>query len=151
MKKIILGALFLFIAHNQVFSQKDDIKNTINTFFEGLHNGDTTLVNKVVSKKLQLQTVIENAIGEIRLLETSKSQFLKMISSKKPTDKWFEKIQSFEIRIDENLASVWTPYKFYLNDNFSHCGVNSFQLFNNNGTWEIIYIIDTRRKEMCKN
>ncbi|MFT5761215.1 MAG: hypothetical protein ACI8WA_000325, partial [Polaribacter sp.] len=25
-----------------------------------------------------------------------------------------------------------------------------FQLFNNNGNWEIIYLVDTRRKSDCK-
>ena len=55
-----------------------------------------------------------------------------------------------DIKIDGNLASVWTPYEFYLDNNFSHCGVNSFQLFNNNGNWEIIYIVDTRKKLGCK-
>ena len=40
---------------------------------------------------------------------------------------------------------------FGLMDNFSHCGVNSFQLFNDNGQWKIIYLIDTRRKKIVKD
>ena len=54
------------------------------------------------------------------------------------------------IKIDGNLASVWTPSEFYYNGNFSHCGANSFQLFNNNGKWQIIYIVDMRRRDNCK-
>lgn len=53
------------------------------------------------------------------------------------------------ILIDGNLASVWTDYKFYIDDQFSHCGVNSFQLFKGKDGWKVIYIIDTRRKENC--
>ena len=54
------------------------------------------------------------------------------------------------VKIDGALASVWTPYKFYFNGKFSHCGVNSFQLVRMNNTWKVQYIIDTRRRVGCE-
>ncbi len=48
------------------------------------------------------------------------------------------------------MANVWAPYEFYLNNDFSHCGVNYFQLFFDGIQWKIIYLIDTRRKQGCK-
>jgi len=48
------------------------------------------------------------------------------------------------------MANVWMPYEFWFNGNFSHCGVNFFKLFNDNGTWKIIYLIDTRREKGCE-
>jgi hypothetical protein len=60
-----------------------------------------------------------------------------------------ERIVFETIKIDGPLAAVWTPYQFYLNGQFSHCGVNSFQLVRLNGQWKIQYIIDTRRKQGC--
>ena len=57
---------------------------------------------------------------------------------------------SFEmIRIDGHLASVWTPYQFYYEGKFSHCGVNSFQLVKLGGEWKIQFLIDTRRRQGC--
>jgi hypothetical protein len=47
------------------------------------------------------------------------------------------------------MASVWAPYKFYLGDKFSHCGVDVFQLMKTGDGWKIIYIVDTRRKGDC--
>ena len=44
---------------------------------------------------------------------------------------WDERIVDYKIEIDENLAQVWAPYEFYLDDKFSHCGVNAFQLIKN--------------------
>jgi len=54
------------------------------------------------------------------------------------------------VKIDGPLAIVWTPYKFYFNGKFSHCGVNSFQLVRFNGVWKIQYLIDTRRRAGCE-
>ncbi|MGB1042747.1 MAG: nuclear transport factor 2 family protein [Tenacibaculum sp.] len=130
--------------------EEQAIKNTINTFFDGLHKGDSTLIKKTIHSTLKLQTTATNKEG-VQLLKTeTKEQFLKMIASKKPSDTYLEKLLSYAIHIDGNLASVWTPYEFYYNGKFSHCGANSFQLFNNNGKWEIIYIVDMRRRSSCK-
>ena len=68
---------------------------------------------------------------------------------KKKEDIWFEKLLSYIINVDENLAIVWTPYEFYFNEIFRRCGVNAFQLFFNGEQWKIISIIDTRRKDNC--
>jgi len=58
----------------------------------------------------------------------------------------FEKLLDYKIQIDGPLAHVWTPYEFYVNGKLSHSGVNSFTLFKEKDAWQIIHIIDTRRK-----
>jgi hypothetical protein len=60
-----------------------------------------------------------------------------------------ERIEFGTILVDDNLASVWTPYQFYYDGKFSHCGVNSFQLVRGGEGWKIQYLIDTRRKQPC--
>ena len=64
-------------------------------------------------------------------------------------DKFREAIEFEAIQAEQSLASVWTPYKFYLNGKLSHCGTNSFQLVKTSEGWKIQYIIDTRRRG-CK-
>lgn len=147
--KIKLIALFL-MCFSSMCSQESDIKTTIEVFFKGLQNGDTIALKKAIHENLTLQTAYVNKEGKSVLKTETKNQFLKAISNKKAEDIWLEKLLSYTIKIDRNLASVWTPYEFYFNNNFSHCGVNSFQLFNNNGKWEIISIVDTRSREDCK-
>jgi hypothetical protein len=60
--------------------------------------------------------------------------------------KFQEKILSYNIQIDGAMAQVWAPYEFYLNEKFSHSGVNAFTLFKEKDEWKIIYLIDTRRR-----
>ncbi|HNA01067.1 MAG TPA: hypothetical protein PLN49_09415, partial [Ferruginibacter sp.] len=67
-----------------------------------------------------------------------------------PKDAADERITFDVVRVDGALAIAWTPYKFYFNGKFSHCGVNSFQLVRFNGEWKIQYLIDTRRKAGCE-
>lgn len=63
---------------------------------------------------------------------------------------WDERIWDTQVRIDGNLASVWTKYAFYLGPQFSHCGIDHFLLFRRAEGWKIIHLADTRRREGCE-
>lgn len=128
---IVLFVNFSVVAQKNI-EQEKAIKKTITTFFEGLHKGDSSIVNNTLNKKIKLQTTFTNKDGIAILKTETKTQLLKNIASKNPKHTYLEKLLSWNIYIDGNLASVWTPYEFYLNGKFSHCGANSFQLFNNN-------------------
>lgn len=130
-------------------TQEKSIKKVISTFFDGLHKGDSTLMATTLHKDIKIQTTTNNREGSSVLKTETKAQLLAGIANKKPADKYFEKLLSYDIKIDGNLASVWTPYEFYYNDTFSHCGANSFQMYHNNGKWEIIFLVDMRRRGNC--
>ncbi|GAA3791304.1 nuclear transport factor 2 family protein [Corallibacter vietnamensis] len=127
------------------------VKNSVDTFFEGFHKGDTLLMKSVLANKVVTQTVTKNKEGKTLLGTESMQDFLKVIGARPANQKWKEKLLDYKIQVDGNMAHVWTPYEFWFNDSFSHCGVNSFQLFNDNGTWKIIYLIDTRRRAGCQD
>jgi len=130
-------------------AEKQAIKKVIETFFEGLHKGDSTVMKSTMHNTIKIQTTATNREGKKMLKTETKQQVLTNIANKKPQDTYLEKLLSYTIKVDGNLASVWTPYEFYYNGNFSHCGANSFQLFNNNGNWEIVYLVDMRRRQNC--
>jgi len=128
----------------------EDIRKTIETFFEGFHKGDTILMKSVMIEKIIMQTAYTNKEGKDILATDEPGKLVKAIGSRTADQKWDERILSYSIQVDGNMANAWTEYEFWFNDEFSHCGVNSFQLFNDGGTWKIIYLIDTRRTSNCE-
>lgn len=135
-----------------VYAQQDEkvkVKAAVDTFFEGFHKGDTILMKSVMIDKIVLQTTFTNKEGENILVTDEPKKLLNAIANRTSDQKWDERLLGYSIQIDGIMANVWTPYEFWFNDAFSHCGVNSFQLFNDNGQWKIIYLIDTRRREGC--
>ncbi len=147
MQKIIL---FVFVLTFQVtFAQEAEVKKAIDVFFEGFHTKDTLKMQSVFAKEMVLHSVAENKNGATLSVESLR-EFSQSIASIPSDMKFQEKLLSYKIQIDGNMAHVWTPYEFYINDKLSHTGVNSFQLFNDNGPeasgWKITYCIDTRRK-----
>ena len=144
MKKIILTASLLITQF--ISAQETDIKKSVDTFFEGLHTTDTLKIQSVCDRDIKLQSVRLNTDGSARLVTDEPEKFYKSIASIPKEMKVEEKLLDYKIQIDGPMAHVWTPYEFYINGRLSHKGVNSFQLYNDNGIWKIVYVIDTRRK-----
>ena len=147
---VLLLAVFISInTYSQAQSSEDSVKNAVNLLFEGMKNADPLLLKKAFSDSAILQTIARNKEGKTIIRNEKIEAFAEAIS-KSPKGALDERIQFETIKIDGPLAIVWTPYKFYYDGKFSHCGVNSFQLVRINGEWKIQYLIDTRRKESCE-
>lgn len=135
------------------WSQNDfsdaDARQVIDTFFDGFHKGDTLKMRSVLMSNVALQTVFSDKEGKAILSDGSIDDLLKTIANRKEDQKWDERLLDYKIRIDGNLAHVWTPYQFWFNDTFSHCGANSFTLAKTDNGWKIVHLIDSRRKEGC--
>lgn len=129
--------------------EEQEVKEVVETFFEGFHKQDSILIKKVVHQDVMMQSIGKNKIGEVVLSEQDFSSFLKSICSIPESTNFEERIKNYEIKMDGKMANVWTPYSFYVNGSLSHCGTNSFQLFKRNGVWKIFYIVDTRDSEDC--
>jgi hypothetical protein len=143
MKKI-LALLVLFGSF--CFGQQNvnqEIQKPIINLFLAMKNGDAQLLKTVFSETAILQTITKDGVKNESIEEFTKS------ISKMKKGELYERITIEAIHSDGNLASVFTPYSFYYNGKFSHCGANSFQLVKQNEKWKIQYLIDTRRKDNC--
>lgn len=143
MKKILLG--FLLCITGSVYSQNQEVKNVIETFFQGFHAKDSIVMKSVCSDKLILQSIISNVKGTKLINENSKD-FYHSIATIPVATLFEEKLLDYTIQVDGAMAHVWTPYEFFINGKFSHRGVNAFTMYKENENWKIVYIIDTRRK-----
>ena len=148
--KILLTIImvFAFKGFTHAQSAEDSVKSVVNKLFEGMKNADADLVKSVFADSLVFQTIGQDKEGSMIVRNEDPVDFIAFIQ-KQQKGASDERITFETIRIDGPLASVWTPYHFYYKGQFSHCGVNSFQLVRFKEGWKIQYIIDTRRKQPC--
>ncbi|MFC5626076.1 nuclear transport factor 2 family protein [Algoriphagus winogradskyi] len=148
--KNLLFVLFSVILVFPAFSQSDEaeVKAVIESLFDGMRAKNVEQIGAVFSENAIMQTI--ETTGETGMVKAgSVADFVKGIGSLPEEAKLDERITDYQINIDGPMATAWTPYEFYFNDKFSHCGVNSFQLVKMASGWKIVYIIDTRRKDGC--
>ena len=142
MKKIFFLLISSF-SFAQDVSEKEVVK-PIENLFNAMKSADSLGVKKAFSGSAIMQT-----FGKNQEIRTDKVEdFAKQVGASQAGD-LDERFSISKILVDGNMASVWVPYQFYYKGNFSHCGVNSFQLAKINNDWKIQYIIDTRRKDNC--
>ena len=142
MKKIFFLLISSF-SFAQNTSEKEIVK-PIENLFNAMKSADSLGVKNAFSGSAIMQT-----FGKNQEIRTDKVEdFAKQVGASQAGD-LDERFTISKILVDGNMASVWVPYQFYYKGNFSHCGVNSFQLAKLNNEWKIQYIIDTRRKDNC--
>ncbi|SIS66735.1 hypothetical protein SAMN05421766_103248 [Zobellia uliginosa] len=152
MKKLpsLLFCLLTFGGYAQE-NEEMAVKNTIEAFFKGFHRQDSVQIKKTLAGNVVMQTIAKDEMGNPVVKTQASSDFLKSIVAIPETTKFEEVINSYSIQIDGPMAHAWTPYTFNLDGSFHHCGVNSFQLVKDaDKGWQIVYVIDTRRKGGCK-
>jgi hypothetical protein len=120
------------------------VKKVILNMFQAMKQGDTTLLKTCFSEKTIFQTILNKPEGAVIKTE-SVQDFIQSIGKQMP-NVLDERIEFGSINVDPMMATVWTPYTFYYKGNYSHKGVNSFQLVKMKEGWKIQYLIDTRYK-----
>lgn len=145
---ISLTATVIAITTNAQTAE-DSVKAAINKMFEAMKNSNAAILKTCFGDSAVFQTIIHDKEGNVVARNESVNDFIESIS-KLPIGAADEQIIFEMVKVDGPLAIAWAPYNFYYNGQFSHCGMDSFQLVRFKDGWKIEYIIDTRRKEGCK-
>lgn len=142
-------SLILFCGSLSFAQKKNDaaILNPINTLFAAMEKGDSALLSTAFFSDVTLITVLEKD-GKINLRKEGLQDFMNAVGMPH-AEKWHEPIWSIKVQQDGNFAQVWADYAFYRGAQFSHCGVDTFQLIKTASGWKIFYLADTRHTTGC--
>ncbi|MEY3114392.1 MAG: hypothetical protein RL423_582 [Bacteroidota bacterium] len=153
-KSILYIICFLFTTQTTLIAQSSisaesatsekEVKQVIQNMFQAMLQADTTLLKTCFSDKVIFQTIVNKLEGVVIKTE-SINDFIQSIGKQAP-NALDERIEFGAIQVDPLMATVWTPYTFYLKGQYSHKGINSFQLVKFKEGWKIQYLIDTRYK-----
>ena len=146
---ILLTATIFISTITKAQSAEDSVKAVVNQLFTAMKGANAAMLKEAFADSAVLQTIRRKQDGTFFVQDEKVSDFVEQIGKAKK-DSLDERITFETVKIDGPLAIAWTPYKFYYAGNFSHCGVNSFQLVRINGRWKIQLLIDTRRRQGCE-
>jgi hypothetical protein len=123
------------------------VRAAIDSLFAAVRSGNGVAAAALFHPDAVLSSIAEQDGQPILRTEPAEG-FVQAVGAPR-TQVWDERISGLEIRIDGRLATAWMDYAFFIDDTFSHCGVNAIQLFHGTAGWRIIQITDTRRREDC--
>ena len=144
----LLAAFAPAVAQAQQTDAEKEVLAAVEKFFAGFNAKDTVVMKSMLYPGGTLLTTGTNREGQPIVMKESMDGFLKIIAGAPVTLE--EKLFEPEVRVDDNLATVWTRYELWADGKFSHCGVDAFQLVRTVDGWKIAVIADTRRRNCGK-
>lgn len=143
----VLLALTPASAPAQAAAPDSAILATVMRLFDAMRARDTAGLRAVFDSGARLVSAGMSREGSPAVRVTTIDEFVRAIGALTIVPD--ERITEPEVRQDGGLATVWTRYGFYADGQFSHCGVDAFQLARTAAGWRIVALADTRRREGC--
>lgn len=151
MKTFLCIAFVVMSSFTYAQTDQEQVTQVIKSLFTGMETTDSALVRKAFYKEVTMATIATNKAGEAILVrEKGIDNWLRAVGTPHP-EVWSEEIWNLKISIDGEFAQAWCDYAFYIGKNFSHCGVDAFQLFKTPQGWKIFHLADTRRSKECNS
>jgi hypothetical protein len=147
---LVVGILFGgFAKPMQAQSAEDEVQAVVDALFDAMRAADSAAVRELFHPEMDKMATsgVRDGVADVGF--GAVARFVEAVGGAEP-GALDEKIGPAEIRIDDNLATVFTPFSFYFNGNLSHCGVNVFLIARVGEDWRIVGLADTRRRQGCE-
>ncbi|NKB32869.1 MAG: DUF4440 domain-containing protein [Pseudomonadales bacterium] len=127
--------------------EREAVLETVQKFFTSIETRDRDLLESILVPDSLNISVRELVDGEARFSVMSYEEVVTALT--RPGRDAKERSWDETVLIQGNIAVVWTPYDFYVDGEFSHCGIDSFQLIKRDGQWLISNSSWTLETEDC--
>ncbi len=122
---------------------KKEVLKVVNDFFHTMETKDSVAFNNLFLKNAYAYSVRQQNDSAL-----VRSSILKASTSK---NTWKEQLREEEItiHINNNVAAVWAPYDFWINEEPSHCGYEVFTLLKKDSGWKIASLTYSVEQGIC--
>lgn len=129
--------------------EQDEVRAVVGALFDAMRQADSAAVRELFHPQMQ-QMASSGERGGVPFVGFGQvDRFVQLVGEAEP-GALDEHIGPPEIRVDDHLATVFTPYAFHYNGSLMHCGVNVFLIARVEENWRIVGLADTRREQGCE-
>lgn len=121
------------------------VLSPIQAMFDGMAHRDAAAIKAPWLPRGVLVLVQEGNLSQITI-----ENFANRVATS-GTTRIEERIHDPHVSIDHDLAVVWAPFNFFINDKLDHCGRDLFNLTQKSGRWQIAGLAATTRRDCTVN
>jgi hypothetical protein len=145
----ILAILATVLCTSGAFAQpaaaeREAVLKVVQAFFDTMAAKDIDGARKVLQPQGRFHAMrMRDGKPDVRAF-SNEEYFADLKASKQAMR---ERMWTPEVRIHGLIATVWTPYDFWIDGKFSHCGIDAFDLIRTEEGWKIAggtYTIETK-------
>jgi len=146
---IALALLSVSVLARTAQEEGDDkaaVVATVQKFFDTMASRDVEGARRVLMPEGRMFSVREQN-GQPAARATAVEDYLKSLGERKQDSR--ERMWNPEVRVHAGIASLWTPYDFWIDGKFSHCGIDNFDLLKTADGWKIASVTYTIERAGC--
>jgi len=143
---VLAAAAVLLATPANAQDDREAILAKVQQFFDALAESDTAAGRAAVLLDGQYFRLREVA-DSLDLRRTPHTEFLRSLAA--GGDGLLERMWEPTVLQHGRMAVVWTPYDFHRGGEFSHCGVDAFNLIRTDAGWKIAGIMYTVEPTGC--
>ena len=136
------------LAQEPSAAEREAVLSVVQKFFDMLATRDVTVGGSILTPEARFVILGEPKPGEPQAVRSTTAQE-SLDRLGKDTRQLKERMWNPDVRIRGPLAVVWTPYDFWVDGKFSHCGVDSFNLVKTAEGWKIASLLYTVERTGC--
>ncbi|HUQ86163.1 MAG TPA: nuclear transport factor 2 family protein [Vicinamibacterales bacterium] len=144
---VIVMLMFIAAGHMRAQSsnpEQDAVMKALQMFFDTMTAKDIEGARKVLQPQGRFHAMrIRDGKPDVRAF-SNEEYFADLQASKQ---KMRERIWNPQVRVDGLIATVRAPYDFWLDNTFSHCGVDQFDFIKTEEGWKIaggVYTVESK-------
>lgn len=136
--RLLVAAAIVAAAPVHAAAGDGEVLAPIHAFFDGMAKYDQAAMRATVQP--------EGSVALLRKGKVVRRTLGEFIDGIKPgKDRIEERIYDPLVRVDDDLAVVWTRYDFRINGEVKHCGTDLIHLVKMDGKWVIAGVADNSR------
>lgn len=126
--------------------ERQAVLAVIDAFFAGMTAKDVDSMRKIMTEDGVLYGYRESEEG-LSIFNPTHAGYLQSLAGREsvPVERYWDPT----VMLHDRLAVVWTPYDFYSDGVFSHCGVNSFSMLKTDDGWKIAGVVFSMEPDGC--
>src|SRR6187397_803869 len=145
---LICGLTLAGSAGAQTAPDRDAIVAAVNKFFAGMKARDTAMMSSTSMPGATMAYAAYRAGKATTGGAMAATQAVNVAGMAEAAD---ERMLSFEVWQDGDIATVWGPYEIFLGPKQLHCGYDGFNMARVEGVWRFSSVIYSAKPDDCES
>jgi hypothetical protein len=123
-------------------AEREAVLAAVQKFFDTMASKDVAGARQVLMPEGRFFSILEGSDQPAPRIQSIQTYLDRLATN---TQNVRERLWNPEVRIHGPIAVVWTPYDFWVDGKFSHCGIDAFDLVKTPEGWKIsggVYTIE---------